>query len=49
MSLRWFDVIRLRFRALANREHVDADLERELRSHIDQQIEEHVANGMTPE
>ena len=49
MSFRWLDVLRLRARALTHRARVEAELERELREHIDCQIEEHIANGMTPE
>ena len=48
MSFRWLDVLRLRFRALTQARRVDAELERELRAHIDQQIDEHIANGMPP-
>src|SRR3954469_24461187 len=47
--MRWLDVIRLRVRSLTHRGRVDAELDRELRAHIEQQIDEHIADGMTPE
>jgi len=49
MSLRWLDVIRLRIRSLARRERVDDELDRELRAHVELEIEQHVADGMTRE
>ena len=49
MSLRWFDVTRLRGRSLFRRGRVEAELDRELRAHLDLQIEENVGLGMTPE
>ena len=47
MSLRWLDVIRLRIRSLARRERVDDELDREHRAHVELEIEQHVADGMT--
>jgi predicted permease len=47
--MRWFDMIRLRFRALFERGRADADLDRELRAHLDQQVEELEARGMSPD
>ena len=47
MSLRWLDVIRLRLRSLFRRTNADADLDRELRAHLEQQVDEYVARGMT--
>ena len=44
---RWFDILRLRVRSLRRAGELDRDLDRELRSHINQQIDEHVAAGMT--
>ncbi|MGH7718242.1 MAG: ABC transporter permease, partial [Gemmatimonadaceae bacterium] len=44
---RWVDVSRLRLRSLFRRERVDAELERELRFHLEQQIDENVARGMS--
>jgi hypothetical protein len=49
MSTRWLDVIRLRIRSLDHRARVDDELDRELRAHVEQQIDEHIAAGMTPE
>ena len=49
MTPRWLDVIRLRIRALARRERVEDELDRELRAHIELETESHIANGMTPE
>ncbi|HUQ83019.1 MAG TPA: ADOP family duplicated permease [Gemmatimonadaceae bacterium] len=49
MPTRWLDVLRLRIRSLVYRERVDDELDRELRAHVEQQVEEHIANGMTPE
>lgn len=46
---RWLDVLRLRLRSLLRGERVDAELDRELRAHLEHQIDENVAHGMTPE
>src|SRR4051812_23935737 len=48
MNLRWIHVIRLRVRSLLRREHMEGDLDRELRSHLDAAIEEYVSLGMSP-
>jgi predicted permease len=48
MLRRWLDVIRLRGRSLARRGRVDAELERELRAHLEHQVEENLARGMSP-
>ena len=45
---RLWDVLRLRWRSLAGRVHVERDLDRELSFHLDQQIEENIAKGMPP-
>src|SRR5262245_21100077 len=45
---RWLDVIRLRARSLVHGRRADAELDRELRAHLEHQIDEHVANGMSP-
>ena len=42
---RW-DILRLRLRTLARRSRVEEDLERELRVHLEQQIEENLAAGL---
>jgi predicted permease len=45
--LRLLDALRFRLRSLLHREQADADLDRELREHLECQIEEYVARGMT--
>ena len=45
---RWLDIVRLRTRSLFRREQLDAELDRELRSHLEHQIGENVARGMSP-
>src|SRR5215475_5666481 len=45
----WFYTIPLRLRSLFRRRQVERELDEELRYHIDRQIEEHVAKGMTME
>ena len=42
----WLYTIPLRLRSLIRRNRMDADLEEELRDHIDRQIEENLARGM---
>src|SRR3954470_23586919 len=49
MSTRWLDLIRLRIRSLTRRARVEDEIDRELRAHVEQQIDEHIAGGMTPE
>jgi predicted permease len=49
MTARWWDVVRMRTRSLARRRRVESDLERELRFHLEQQMEENRARGMTDE
>jgi predicted permease len=48
-SPRWVQVLKLRARSLFRRTAVERDLARELQSHIDLQIEEYVARGMSPD
>src|SRR5215475_11240876 len=45
----WFYTVPLRLRSLFRRSQVEEELEEELRYHIERQIEEHLAKGMTPE
>jgi predicted permease len=45
----WFYTIPLRLRSLFRRRQVEQELDEELRYHIDRQIEEQIAKGMTPE
>jgi predicted permease len=46
---RWVDIVRLRLRSLFRRERVEGELDKELRFHLEQQTEENIAAGMTPE
>jgi len=45
----WFYTIPLRLRSLLRRTQVDRELEEELQSHLDQQMEDNLARGMSPE
>src|SRR5262247_492032 len=45
---RWFYTAPLRLRSLFRRRQVEQELDEELRYHLDQQIEENIAKGMTP-
>ena len=45
----WFYTVPLRFRSLFRRAQVEQELDEELRYHIERQIEEHIAKGMTPD
>src|SRR5215475_13153312 len=45
----WFYTAPLRLRSLFRRTQVEEELDEELRYHIERQIEEHIAKGMTPE
>jgi len=49
MSGRWMKIVRLRFRSVWQRARVEGELDREIRFHVDQQTEENIAAGMTPE
>jgi predicted permease len=49
MMRRWLDVLRLRARSLFRPTRVDAELDRELRTHLEFAIEENLARGMTPQ
>jgi macrolide transport system ATP-binding/permease protein len=46
---RWFYTVPLRLRSLFRRSRVEQELDEELRYHIERQIEEQIAKGMTPE
>lgn len=48
MPPRWLDVGRLRIRSLLHRRRADDDLDRELRGHLEQQVDENIARGMAP-
>ena len=45
---RWIDRARLRLRSLMRGSDVDAALQREIRQHVDEQIAENLAAGMSP-
>ena len=46
--LRWLNVMRLRARALLRRQQLDVELDRELRAHLEHQVDENIARGMSP-
>uniref|UniRef100_Q01PE9 Permease n=1 Tax=Solibacter usitatus (strain Ellin6076) TaxID=234267 RepID=Q01PE9_SOLUE len=46
---RWLDIARLRLRSLFGKRRVEQELDRELRFHVDQQIQESIAGGMSAE
>jgi putative ABC transport system permease protein len=46
---RWFYTVPLRLRSLFRRRQVEKELDEELRYHVERQIEENIANGLTPE
>jgi predicted permease len=45
---RWFDIVRLRLRSLLRRSAVERELDRELRLHLEQEIETNVRRGTAP-
>jgi predicted permease len=45
----WFYTVPLRLRSLFRRRQVEQELDEELRYHLERQIEEHIAKGMTEE
>src|ERR1022692_4473496 len=48
MLRRKWDIVRMRLRSLARRKRVEEDLDKELRFHLEQQVEENLAAGMPP-
>src|SRR5579875_3693940 len=46
--MRWSSMLRLRLRSLFSRKRVDAELEEEMRYHLDREIELQIAAGKTP-
>src|SRR5919107_5193466 len=46
--MKWFNVIAARLRALAGRESVISDIDREMRLHVEMETEENLARGMSP-
>src|SRR6266511_4499425 len=47
--MNWFHKFRLRFRALFQKEKLDAQMDDEMRSHIEMQTQENIESGMKPE
>jgi predicted permease len=47
--MRWYEKTRLRLRSLARKSRVERELDGELRFHIEQQVRENLAAGMSPE
>src|SRR5690348_8834571 len=47
--MRWIEILRLRLRSLFRRSALDRELEDELHFHLDAQIRQNLAAGMTPE
>ncbi len=45
---RWLDVLRLRLRSLLRCNAIEGELDRELRFHIDQEIEKNLRLGLAP-
>ena len=43
---RWWDIVRMRFRSLLKRRRVESELDREMRYHLERQMEENIAAGM---
>src|SRR5690349_16286904 len=46
--MRWFNQLQLRLRTMFRRKSVEDELHRELQFHLDQQIAENLAVGMSP-
>ena len=47
--MKWFNILRDRLRALRQRETVISDIDREMRLHLEMQVEENIKAGMSPE
>ena len=47
--MKWFNIIRDRLRALRQRETVINEIDREMRSHVELQVEANIRAGMSPE
>lgn len=43
---RWWDIVRMRCRSLLRRRRVESELDREMRYHLERQVEENIAEGM---
>src|SRR5215216_7053462 len=49
LEMKWFNVLRDRIRALRQRETVIDDIDREMRSHLELQVEANIRAGMSPD
>ena len=47
--MKWFNILRDRLRALRQRETVIKDIDREMRLHLELQVEANIKSGMSPE
>jgi hypothetical protein len=47
--MRWFDTLRLTTRSLLLRNHVESELDADLRFHIEQQTDQNLRAGMSAE
>ena len=47
--MRWIDKLRVRWQSLSRRPQIDAELQEELRFHLEQQVAENLAAGLTLE
>lgn len=47
--MNWWHPLRLRFRALFAKQQLDSEMEEEMRTHIEMQIQENIQAGMSPE
>jgi hypothetical protein len=45
--MRWTNRLKMRLRAVFRRRRIENELDEELRFHLDQQVEENLANGMS--
>jgi predicted permease len=45
---RWWNIVRMRLRSLTRRGRVERELDKELRFHLEQQVEENLALGISP-
>src|SRR6266545_3895140 len=48
-SMNWFHKLKLRLRALVQKEKLDTQMDDEMRSHIEMQTQENIVAGMNPE
>src|SRR2546423_1525804 len=46
--MKWFNILRDRLRALRQRDAVISDIDREMRAHVELQVEENIKAGMSP-